>query len=117
MPLGWEVTAGSGYIWLRRNVRFSASVKGMTMRPPSLRELVERMGEVFVSTVAGSTVSGGSPGGPGGGGGAEGDGAGGAVAEAGEGEGAVEVDGYLCGFFEEAFLREFAGEAEGGPHG
>ena len=41
----------------------------------------------------------------------------GAVADSGEGERAVEVDGDLGGFFEEVFLGEFAGETEGGSHG
>ena len=48
---------------------------------------------------------------------AEEDGAVGSMADAGEGERSVEVDVDPCGWFEEIFFREFAGEAEGGAHG
>ena len=103
--------SGSGYIWLRRKLRFSASVKGTVLRPASLRELVDADGGDFcfdgggVDGVGGFAEE------------AEEDGAVGAVADAGEGERAVEVDVDLCGFFEEVCGGEFAGEAEGGSHG
>src|SRR3984885_10221092 len=61
MPLGCEITPALGYIWLRRKLRSSASVKGMVLRLASAMELVLRMAAILASTVAGSTASGASP--------------------------------------------------------
>ena len=85
-------------------------MKGMVLLPPSVRVLVLRMAAILASTWRGRRCRGLRRE-------AEEDGAVGAVADAGEGERTVEIDGDLCGFFEEICGGEFAGEAEGGAHG